>query len=150
VRNDYICLSDMASGEETRLLHIPFDVNPDIGLHVSGNCAGTPGWALVSTYGAENPPPGESHSWMDNQLFMLELKKSPRVWRVAHTFSYTSRDYEGEKNYFAESFAAVDTAGTRVFWGANWGDFKQEYSDAYQALLPADWASRMPAMEAAQ
>ncbi len=144
VRNDYICQADMATGAETELLHIPFDVNSDIGLHVSGNCADTPGWALVSTYGAENPPPGEGHSWMDNQLFMVELTSEPRVWRVAHTFSYTSRDYEGEKNYFAESFAAVDTAGTRVFWGSNWGDFSQEYSDAYQALLPENWPDRMP------
>jgi hypothetical protein len=143
VRNDYICLADMAEGTETKLLHIPFEVNPDIGLHVSGNCAGTPGWALVSTYGAENPPAGKSHSWMDNQLFMLELKSSPRVWRVAHNFSYTSRDSTGEKSYYAEAFAAVDTAGTRVFWGSNWGDFRQDYSDAYQALLPAGWAHRI-------
>lgn len=144
VRNDYICMADMASGDETRLLHIPFEVNPDIGMHVSGNCAGTPGWAMVSTYGAEEPPEGAKHSWMDNQLFMVELKASPRVWRVAHTVSYTQKRATGEKNYYAEAFAAVDTGGTRVFWGSNWRDFKQDYTDAYQALLPPGWAERMP------
>ena len=77
VRNDYICMADMATGAETRLVHIPFEVNPDIGMHVSGNCAATPGWALISTYGAEETPPDKTHSWMDNQLFMLELSEAP-------------------------------------------------------------------------
>ena len=45
---------------------------------------------------------------------------------------------------YAEAFAAVDTAGTRVFWGSDWGDFRQDYSDAYQALLHARWARLMP------
>jgi hypothetical protein len=144
VRNDYICMADMASGVETKLLHIPFEVNPDIGMHVSGNCAATPGWVLVSTNGAEEPPSGKRHSWMDNQLFMLELKGNPRVWRVAHTVSYTDKRATGDQNYFAEAFAAVDTGGTRVFWGSNWRDFKQDYSDTYQALLPPGWVARMP------
>lgn len=90
---DWIAMADLGTGTETSLLEIPFGVNSDIGLHFSGNCAETPGWVLVSTYGAENPPPGESHSWMDTQLFMLELEQDPIVWRIAHTHAYTSEDY---------------------------------------------------------
>ncbi len=145
VRTDSIAMSDMETGVETTLLRIPFEVNPDIGLHVSGNCAGTPGWVLISTYGAWNPPPGRSHSWLDTQLFMLELKADPRIWRLAHTHAFTYRNPdEGEKNYFAEAFAAINTAGTRVYFGSNWGSFVPDYTDAYQLSLPANWAQAMP------
>ncbi len=145
VRTDSIAMADMETGAETSLLHIPFEVNPDIGLHVSGNCAGTPGWVLISTYGAQNPPPGRAHAWLDTQLFMLELKSNPRIWRLAHTHSYTYRNAdEGEKNYFAEAFAAINTAGTRVYFGSNWGSFAPDYTDAYQLRLPAGWTQTMP------
>ena len=66
------------------------------------------------------------------------------MWRVTHTVSYTQRQATGEKNYYAEAFAAVDTGGTRVFWGSNWRDFKQDYTDTYQALLPPGWVERVP------
>lgn len=67
-QTDYISMTDLNDGTETPLMVIPFNVNTDIGLHISGNSAEKPGWVLVSTYGAKNPPPGESHSWMDTQL----------------------------------------------------------------------------------
>lgn len=141
---DWIAMADLDSGEETNLLQIPFDVNTDIGLHFSGNSSQTPGWVLVSTYGSKNPPPDEEHSWMDTQLFMVELKASPRIWRLAHTQSYTSIDYEGEKNYFAEAYAAINTAGTRVYWASNWGNMEPEYSEVYVARLPDGWISSVP------
>lgn len=144
VSTDYISFADMGTGDETKLLKIPFGVNSDIGLHVSGNCAGTPGWVLVSTYGSLEPPQGRKHSWMDEQLFMLELDRDPRVWRIAHTRSYTSREYSGDKNYFAEAFASINTGGTRVLWGSNWRDFTTDYTDTYQAVLPDGWAGRLP------
>ncbi|MEW6745163.1 MAG: hypothetical protein AB1486_20615 [Planctomycetota bacterium] len=145
VRTDQIAMADMETGIETPLLDIPFDVNTDIGLHISGNCSGTPGWVLVSTYGAMNPPPGEHHAWLDEQLFMLELKEGPRVWRVAHTHAYTHENAEeGEKNYFAEAFAAINTPGTRIYFGSNWESFVADYSEAYQILLPAGWTESMP------
>lgn len=141
---DFISYYDLNSGTETQLLPIPFDVNGDIGLHFSGNCSGTPGWVLVSTYGSSNPPPGQPHSWMDCQLFMLELKANPRVWRIAHTQSYTSRDYSGEKNYFAEAFAAINAKGTRIYWGSNWRNFTTDYTDTYQVIMPDNWVAGMP------
>jgi hypothetical protein len=144
VINDYIAMADLETGKETLLVKIPFMVNTDIGLHVSGNCVETPGWVLVSTYGAKNPPPDRKHSWMDNQLFMIELKQDPRIWRIAHTYSYTSVKPSEEKNYFAEAFAAINKKGTRVYFGSNWGDFSPEYTDTYEVTLPNNWVSRIP------
>jgi len=145
VRTDSIAMSDMETGVETALLHIPFEVNLDIGLHVSGNCSKTPGWVLISTYGAQNPASGQSHSWLDTQLFMLELKANPRIWRLTHTHAYTYLNADqGEKNYFAEAFAAINTAGTRVYFGSNWGNFVPDYTDSYQISLPTGWVQSMP------
>lgn len=142
---DFIAMADLDSGAETPLLAIPFDINGDIGLHFSGNAAAVPGWALVSTYGSKGlPPENVTHSWMDNQLFMVELKASPRVWRVALTHAFTARNFEGEKNYFAEAFAAVNTRGTRVYFGSNWGNFSTEYSETYGIILPANWQKYIP------
>jgi hypothetical protein len=145
VSTDYISMADLDTGKETRLVKIPFTTNPDIGLHFSGNCAQTPGWVLVSTYASKNLPPEASrHSWMDTQLFMVELKKKPRIWRIAHTHAYTSLDYNGEKNYFAECFAAINTKGTRIYYGSNWNDFRTDYSEAYVIRLPNNWFKEMP------
>lgn len=141
---DYIAYADLTTGAETQLIPIPFDVNGDIGLHFSGNCSQTPGWVLVSTYGSYNPPPGEQHSWMDCQLFMVELKANPRIWRIAHTQSYTSKDYSAEKNYFAEAFAAINTRGTKVYWGSNWRNYTADYTDTYEVSLPEHWTPHMP------
>lgn len=141
---DFISYYDLTTGIETQLLPIPFDVNADIGLHFSGNCNKTPGWVLVSTYGSYNPPSGQQHSWMDCQLFMLELKANPRVWRIAHTQSYTSRDFNAEKNYFAEAFATINAQGTRIYWGSNWRNFTTDYTDTYQVIMPDNWLTGMP------
>ena len=133
---DWIAMADLKTGEETNLLKIPFDVNPDIGLHFSGNCSDG-GWVLVSTYGSKNPPEGSEHSWMDNELFMLELKApdDDPYDEIANTNSYTSVEYEGEKNYFAESFAAVNSGCTKVYFGSNWGIMDVDYTDAYIAEM---------------
>ena len=144
VQTDYISLADLNTGAEIQLLHIPFEINPDIGLHFSGNANATPGWVVVSTYGSENPPPGEQHSWMDCQLFMLELKTSPRVWRIAHTQSYTSEFYTGEKNFFAEAFASINSRGTKIYWGSNWRNYTQDHTETYQVILPENWAATIP------
>lgn len=143
VRTDHIAMADLSTGGETPLLPIPFNVNPDIGLHISGNCDLTPGWVLISTYGSKNPPPGKNHSWMDNQLFMLQLKQNAQVWRIAHTQAYISLHSSEDKNYFAEAFAAVNRKGSRIYFGSNWGRFDPEYSEAYQVSLPDHWAKQL-------
>ena len=141
---DWIAMADLDTGVETQLVQIPFSVNSDIGLHFSGNCANTPGWVLVSTYGSKNTLPDENHSWMDTQLFMVELKANPSIWRIAHTHSYTSLEYTGEKNYFTEAFASINTRGTKIYFGANWGNFDTDYTDTYQVTLPQEWLPTIP------
>jgi hypothetical protein len=141
---DWIAMADLDTGVETQLVYIPFNVTIDIGLHFSGNCANTPGWVLVSTYGSENSPPDENHSWMDTQLFLLELKANPSVWRIAHTHSYTSQDFTGEKNYFAEAFASINTRGSKIYFGSNWGNYATDYTDTYQVTLPQLWLTTIP------
>ncbi|EKD42150.1 MAG: hypothetical protein ACD_73C00302G0001 [uncultured bacterium] len=143
---DYIEMADLTTGLATQLVPIPFDVNGDIGLHVSGNSSATPGWAVISTYGAKQAPGGQKHSWMDNQIFMVELKASPRIWRIAHNHAYTSNHYNPDNpvNYFAESFATINTKGTKIFFGSNWDLFVDlEYSDTYQVSLPAGWTNNL-------
>ena len=141
---DWISMADLNTGVETNLAFIPFNVTEDMGLHFSGNCADTPGWVLVSTYGSKNPPPNENHSWMDTQLFMVELKANPSIWRIAHTHSYTSLNFTEEKNYFAEAFASINTRGSRIYFGSNWGNFNSDHTDTYQVTLPQQWFATVP------
>jgi len=138
VATDYIAMTNLETGVETPLIPIPFDTNPDIGLHVSGNCTSVPGWALISTYGARNAPSGKQHSWMDNLLFMVELKTGPRVVKLAQTHCYTGE--QPRPHYFAEAFASINTTGTKVVYGSNWGiQSPDDYTDAYEVRLPAGW-----------
>jgi len=67
---------------------------------------------------------------------MVELKANPRIWRIAHTHSYFSRNYDAEKNYFAEAFATINSKGTKIYYGSNWGNFVADYTETYQVKLP--------------
>jgi hypothetical protein len=152
-QTDWIAMADLDTGTETPLVFIPFEINSDIGLHFSGNCAEKPGWVLVSTYGAKNPPPNRNHSWMDTQLFMVELKQDPVVWRIAHTQCYIAEEYSGEDNYFAEAFATINKAGSRIYFGSNWEDYTVDfegnaYTDTYQVVLPTKWSAVVPELRA--
>lgn len=149
VDTDYVAMADLTTGVETELVSIPFGTNSDIGLHFSGNAVGAPGWVLVSTYGSKNPPAGSNHSWMDNQVFMLELVANPRVWRIGHTHSFTSVNPPSDKAYFAEAFATINAKGNRVYFGSNWGDLsKKDYTDTYRIPLPSYWPVNMPKLAA--
>jgi hypothetical protein len=138
---DWIAMADLNTGLETQLIEIPFSINSDIGLHFSGNCYKKPGWVLISTYGAKNPPKGGTHSWMDNLLFMVELKANPKIIKLAQTHSYTAEDPDDvEKNYFAEAFASINSNGTKVVFGSNWGILSpSDYTDAYEIKMPTGW-----------
>ncbi len=138
---DWIAMADLDSDVETPLVEIPFNVIADIGLHMSGNCAAVPGWALISTSGARNAPSGQAHSWMDNLLFMVELDASPKVVKIAETRCYTGEN--PVPNYFAETYAAINRASTRIIFGSNWGRLSDpDYTDAYEVTLPPDWQNR--------
>jgi hypothetical protein len=139
---DYIAMANLDTGAETSLVKIPFDKNKDIGLHFSGNNAQVPGWVMVSTYGSKVPSPGPS--WMDTHLFIVELKASPRVWRVASTRGYTTLTAGGTKHYFAEGFAAINTRGTKLYWGSNWGESDLDRIETFVALLPTQWWTKLP------
>lgn len=135
---DWIAMVDLETGAETNLIPIPFSDNTDIGLHISGNCHDRPGWVLVSTYGGQL----QARSWMDQCLFMLQLREHPLVWRLAQTFCL--QDPAREADYFGEAFAAINHQGTRVWWGANWnarGAANVAY-ETYRADLPAAWEER--------
>jgi len=138
---DWIAMASLETGVETNLLPIPFSDNTDIGLHFSGNCDGTPGWVLVSTYGQQ----ATAQSWMDQSLFLLQLQPNPLVWRLAQTF--TIQDPALEKDYFGEAFAAINRAGSRVWWGSNWnaaGPANHLY-ETCTAKLPAGWPDAVTA-----
>jgi hypothetical protein len=142
-KTDYISMADLETGQETSLLALPFKVNPAIGLHVSGNSSSkVPGWVLISTSGPKNPPAGKRHSWMDLQLFMMELKARPRVWRLVATHSVDQinfKDGDGNRQYFAEAFASINTRGNRVYWGSNWESSQLARLETYVAHLPDGW-----------
>ncbi len=137
---DWIAMADLETGVETNLLPIPFDDNTDLGLHI-GACRARPGWVLVSTYGENSA----ALSWMDRSLFLVELRANPAVWRVCQTFQL--REAGVEKDYFGEAFAALNGAGTRIWWGSNWnatGGAARQY-EAFVAELPADWETAVRA-----
>ena len=138
IGTDHIAMVDLATLDKTNVMDIPFR-SPRLGgvsypgFHVSGNNLETPGWVLVSTYGSAERP----SYWSDGAIFMLELARNGRHWRIAHTRSRTGRG-KG-KDYWAEAFAAIDRSGKRVFWSSNWGVRERGYVDLYQALLPGSW-----------
>ena len=134
VQGEYwLVMRDLRTGEETLLV-------PNTGLnyrlHISGNAIATPGWALVSTY--TDSPPFDPQSWNGNSLYMIELKRNGRVWRIAHTHSPMLDDSAEGRDYWAEAFATINTEGTRVYWGSRWDTITGRF-DVYCAELPATW-----------
>jgi len=140
IHTDWIAMADLETGAETNLVPIPFGDNPDIGLHMSGNCTAIPGWVLISTYGAST----QARSWMDQSLFFVQLTVNPVIWRVAQTNCLQSPG--DERDYFAEAFAAVNRAGTRVWWGSNWNVAGSPAFETYVAELPANWPQQVLAV----
>jgi hypothetical protein len=129
---DTISMADLETGSITTLLHIPFDVNPDIGVHISGNSVKKPGWALVTTGG------GSYVSWMDRQFWMLELTPNPCVWRLGWT-RLKQCSSPSDYNYFAEGWATINKAGTKLWWQSNKdiAACSSDDEDVYQMSLPA-------------
>ncbi len=143
---DFITMVYLDTLEEVNVMKIPFSHNPVRGrhvsyegFHVSGNNAATPGWVLVSTYGDTDRPT----YWSDASLFLLELKENGRHWRIAHT---AAKKAGGGKDYFAEAFATINRAGTKVYWGTNRGITGKKYSDVFQVTLPKHWQRDLGAM----
>ncbi|TDI83749.1 MAG: T9SS type A sorting domain-containing protein [Caldithrix sp.] len=126
--NDWITMAYVKTGQEVKLIKIDF-TQGSTGFHFSGNNYTRPGWGLVSTYGV-------TQDWQNKQLYMLELKENPRIWRLAHTRSQPNPNIK--KDYWAEAFATISRSGTKVWWSANWGNY-QNRLETYQVTLPETW-----------
>jgi len=137
IDQDTISMLDLMSGETTSLLPIDFS-HSAIGFHFSGKATRLPGWILVSTYNGARP----STTWMDDQVFAVELVEGGRVVRLAHTHSIY--DENMEKDYWAEPHASVNRDFTQIVFTSNWGRSGTEEVDMYLIKLPPNWVSTLP------
>ena len=137
IDTDHISMLDLESGAVTQLWQIDFSHTP-IGFHLSGLAYDRPGWALVSTYSGGYP---EAFTWMDDQVFAVELKDGGRVVCLAHTHSMVDEDMEHD--YWAEPQASVNHDFTRVLFTSNWGRSGTEEVDMYLIELPDDWSAAL-------
>jgi hypothetical protein len=138
IDTDNISMLDLATGSVTPLWPIDFSHTP-IGLHFSGRALRRPGWALVSTYNGGHPT---DYTWMDDQVFAVELRAGGRVVRLAHTQSLV--DENQEHDYWAEPHASVNPDFTRVVFTSNWGRSGTGQVDMFMSELPPDWPERLP------
>jgi hypothetical protein len=134
--NDWISMLDIATGEVTPLLEIDFSHSP-IGFHFSGLAYEKPGWVLVSTYNGGFP---EARTWMDDQIFAVELEVGGLVIRLAHTYSLVNEDMEHD--YWAEPHASVNQDFSRILFTTNWGRSGTEFVETFLIELPHGWSLR--------
>ena len=137
IDKDNISVLDLESGEVTPLWPIDFSYSA-LGLHFSGRASNMPGWALVSTYNGAQP----AATWMDDQIFVVELKPGGRMVRLGHTHSVV--DENQEHDYWAEPHASVNHDFTRIVFTSNWGRSGTGQVETYLIELPRDWLSRLP------
>lgn len=138
IDTDHISMLDLATGVVTPLWSIDYS-HTAIGLHFSGRASARPGWAIVSTYSGGHPT---SYTWMDDQVFAVELRAGGRVVRLAHTHSLV--DEAQEHDYWAEPHASANHDMTRVVFTSNWGRSGTGEVEMYLIELPADWVGRLP------
>jgi hypothetical protein len=131
--NDYLSMADLATGTVTQI-YGPIDFShTGIGFHISGRAFNHPGWVLVSTTD-ETPT---SYTWMDDQVFAMELKPNGRIVRLAH--DHTVVDPKQEHDYWAEPHGSVNRDFTRVLFTSNWGRSGTEQVEMYMVVLPKGW-----------
>jgi hypothetical protein len=138
IDTDHISMLDLDNGTVTPLWPIDFSHTP-IGLHFSGRAFRRPGWALVSTYSGGYPT---DYTWMDDQVFAVELKPGGRVVRLAHTHSLV--DENQEHDYWAEPHVSANPELTRVVFTSNWGRSGTGEVEMFMVALPPDWPERLP------
>lgn len=138
IDTDHISYLSLLDGDITALWPIDFSQSP-IGFHFSGQAFEKPGWALVSTYNGARP---QNATWMDDQLFAIEIKPSGRVIRLAHTHSLVAG--QDQHDYWAEPQATVDRNFTRILYTTNWGRAGTEQVETFLLLLPQNWQEQLP------
>ena len=137
IDTDNISMLDLETGVITPLWPIDFS-HTAIGFHFSGRAFQRPGWVLVSTHDGDPA----SYTWMDDQVFALELKPGGRVVRLAHTHSLVDEDQEHD--YWAEPHASVNQDFTRALFTSNWGRSGTEEVDMFMIELAPDWIEQVP------
>jgi hypothetical protein len=90
---------------------------PTGSIHISGILSRDhPDWVLVSTYSKVNTLPythaGDHEIWLMNFI-------TGDVKRVAHT--HNVRDPVSDKEYFSETQASSNYAGTKLIFKSGWG-----------------------------
>jgi hypothetical protein len=136
IGTDWISMLDLETGAITPLWAIDFS-HTGIGLHFSGLAYDRPGWAVVSTHDDD----ANTYTWMDDQVFALELKAGGRVVRLAHTHSLV--DDEEELDYWAEPHASTNADLTRVLFSTDWGRSGTGEVEMFLIALPPDWPDRL-------
>ena len=139
IDTDHIAMLDLASGLVTPLWPIDFSYT-GIGLHFSGLAYSRTGWAVVSTHDDD----AASHTWMDDQVFAIELKPNGRVVRLAHTQSICDESQPSEVYYWAEPHASTNADLTRVLFTTNWRRYDRAEVEMYMISLPANWTALLP------
>jgi hypothetical protein len=129
---DWIAMVDLPTGAVTPLWAIDFSHSPQ-GFHFCGRAFGRPGWAVVSTYAGGHPT---DYTWMDDQVFLVELQAGGRVVRLAHDHT---RYVDQEQDYWAEPHATANRNLTRILFGTNWGRSGTSQVETYLIELPPDW-----------
>jgi hypothetical protein len=138
IDSDTISMLDLETGIAQPLWPIDFSHTP-IGLHFSGRALQRAGWALVSTYSGGFPT---DYTWMDDQVFAVELRPGGQVVRLVHTHSLVDEDQVHD--YWAEPQASVNPDFTRILFTSNWGRSGSAEVDTFLIELPADWPSQLP------
>jgi hypothetical protein len=129
---DFLSILDLETGKVTALWAIDFSHTP-MGFHFSGRASRLPGWALVSTHDGDS----KAWTWMDDQLFAMELKAKGRIVRLSHTRSLV--DEQQEHDYWAEPQASVNRDFTRVLFTTNWGRSGTDQVETYLLVLNPGW-----------
>ncbi len=137
IDTDTIAMLDLETGLVTPLWPIDFSYTA-IGLHISGRALDQPGWAVISTYDGDQA----AHTWMDDQVFVIELKTGGRVVRLAHTHSLV--DETQEHDYWAEPQASANRSLTRILFTTNWNRSGMEEVEMLLIELPAGWLHNLP------
>jgi len=138
IDTDQISMVDLETGTVTALWDIDYS-NTAIGFHFSGLAYDAPGWAVVSTHDDEQT----IYTWMDDQVFLVELKASGRVVRLAHTHSIVDEEQDFETYYWAEPHASTNSDLTRIVFTTNWGRYDTGGVEMYMISLPQDWRGRI-------
>jgi PKD repeat protein len=137
IDTDHISMLDLETGTVTALWEIDFS-HTAIGLHFSGLAYDRPGWALVSTHDNDLT----TYTWMDDQVFAVELQPGGRVVRLAHTHSLVNDELA--LDYWAEPHASVNASLTRIVFTTNWGRSGTGQVEMFMIALPSDWLERLP------